>query len=126
VADRIQSYAVTVPAGTAIATPVTTATSFVDGAVQRIEVVVPPGPSGLVGWGFAYGGQLIIPDTEGQWIVTDDEKIGWDIHHFPSGKQWQLRAYNLDVYDHVIYVRYLIDEFTLPPMPPPAPIPIGA
>jgi hypothetical protein len=113
-ADRIAAFACTVPAGTPVGSPVAVSTPFVDGIVTAIDIRVPPGPSGLVGFTIAYGGQAVIPDNAGTWLIADDEKFQWPTENYPTGRQWSLIGYNTDVYDHTIYVRYLIDEFTAP------------
>lgn len=100
------------PAGTLESVPVTTALTWSEGDVVKIEVVVPPGPSGLMGFAIGHSGQVIIPRTPGQWIVTDDERIDWPLSGYPTGGAWFVRAYNLDIYDHTIYFRFLIDELS--------------
>lgn len=125
-ADRIEVFDVTVPAGTAVAAPATTALEFADGIVTDIEILIPPGPSGFVGFRFAYGGQQIIPHTVNEFIIASGEVIKWPISHFPTGTQWQLQAHNTDIYDHTIHIRFLVTELAMPTrrLPDPVPIPI--
>lgn len=109
-AARIEVASITVPTGTAIATPQTTVLTLRDAIMERIEVRVPPGPSGLMGFAFLHSGQQVIPFVAGQWIVTDDEAIDWAVERYPTGDKWSLRAYNLDVYDHTIHCRFHLRE----------------
>lgn len=111
-AERIETAVIAVPAGTAIATPQTTTLSLRDAILEHIEVVIPPGPSGLTGFAFVHSGQQVIPFTEGDWIVGDNEKLQWDIQRFPTGDKWSVRAYNLDVYVHSIYLRLFLKELS--------------
>ena len=111
-ASRIETFQPTVPAGTAIAAPFTTALQFNRAIVQRIEILVPPGPSGLVGFRIQHSGRTVIPYDTSQWIITDDEKIPWEVDNFPTGSAWGFQAYNLDIYDHTIYLRFLVIETT--------------
>lgn len=125
-ADRIEVFDVPVPAGTLQTAPATTALAFDDGIVTDIEVLIPPGPSGFVGYRFAYGGQQIIPHTVGRFIIASGEVIKWPVSKFPTGSQWQLVAYNTDIYTHTLHIRILIVELTVPlrRFPEAVPIPL--
>jgi hypothetical protein len=110
VATRTETATVAVPAGTAITAPQVTALSLRDSIMERIEVRVPPGPSGLVGFAFVHSGQQVIPYTDGQWIVTDNESLVWPVEDYPTGDKWSVKAYNLDVYPHTLYCRFHLRE----------------
>lgn len=109
-AERIELFDVTIPAGTAIASPQTTALSFNDGVVEQIEITIPPGPSGLVGFRIGHSAQTIIPKSGNGWIIADDQFIKWPLQGFPTGNKWFFRGYNTDVFDHTIYLRFLVLE----------------
>lgn len=109
-AQRVEHFTVTVPRGTAIATPQTTSLTFNIGVVQRIEILIPPGPSGLVGFRILHSGDVVIPYDRSQWIIADNEVIKWELESYPVGRAWALRAYNTDAYDHTLYVRFLVNE----------------
>lgn len=109
-ASRIEQFQCTIAAGTAIATPQTFPLTFNRGIVQKLEITVPPGPSGLVGFQITHSGSVIIPYNSATFIVTDNEHIEWDVENYPTGSAWGLRGYNLDVYAHSIFVRFLIRE----------------
>lgn len=111
-AQRIEHFAVTVPAGTAVAAPQTTTLSFNRGIVQQIEILIPPGPSGLVGFRILHSSDVVIPYDRTQWIIADNEVIKWPLENFPTGQAWALRAYNTDVFDHTLYVRLQVNETT--------------
>jgi hypothetical protein len=110
VANRIEAFQVTVPAGTAQASPVDTQLNFLRGTVVRIQVMIPPGPSGLVGFAFVHSFQQIIPFRAGEFIVADDETITWDVERYPEAAPWVLRAYNEDIYDHTLYLRFSMSD----------------
>lgn len=109
-AQRIEAFAVTIPAGTTIAAPQTTALTFNMGIVEGIEILIPPGPSGLVGFRVVHSGDVVIPYDRSQWIIADHEVIKWPLEGFPVGRAWALRGYNLDAYDHTLYIRILVNE----------------
>ena len=114
----IVPYTCLVPAGTAQATPAAFQMTLPPLDIAWLEWTVPPGPGGDVGFWIGSAGQPIIPYTVGApyWIVTDDEKVHWDLVDQPDSGDWQLQAYNLGVRDHSIYVRW--------GLAPPAPAPV--
>lgn len=109
-AQRIETFDVTIAAGTAIATPQTTVLNFNQGVVQQLEIIVPPGPSGLVGFRIRHSGQTIIPQSGVGWIISNDEQIKWPLENYPVGNKWSIQAYNTDVFQHTLYLRFLILE----------------
>lgn len=123
-ADRIETPAITIAAGTAIASPATTAFNWRDGIIERMEIRVPPGPSGLVGFRILHSGQQVIPFQGTDWIITDSEILSWDLQNYPTGNKWSVRAYNLDLYPHTLYFRFLVRELPIPIAGPVTPIPI--
>lgn len=128
-ATRIEAFTVPTPAGIARSAPQQTALSFNDATVQSVEILVPPGPSGLVGFQLAHSGQAIIPNNPDEWIVSNDELIKWPLEDFPGRTGWELWTYNDDVYSHTLYVRFLVSDNTgfvpvvITPIPinPPSP-----
>lgn len=124
-ADRIEAFAVTIPASTPITTPATTTLGFADGIVRQIDIRVPPGPAGLMGFVIAYAGVSIVPATDGTWLTMNNEQWSYPVANNPTGGQWQLIGYNTDtLYAHTVYVRFLVDEFTAGAPAPVSIVPI--
>lgn len=112
---EVRHYAVTVPAGTTIDAPITQDLAMPARIVSGIEVVVPPGPAGTMGFRIATGGVSVIPpDAEG-WITTNNEVISWATDNYLTTGAWQVQAYNNGQYDHTVYVRMLCDPTTVVP-----------
>lgn len=109
-ATRIESFQVVVPAGTLQVSPLDTALDFVPAVVDEITILVPPGPSGLVGFAFIHSFQQIIPFQDGEFIVADNEVLRWPLSRFPEGRGWIVRAFNEDVYNHTLFIRMLLSE----------------
>lgn len=124
-ADRVEIFDVTIPAGTPIAAPLVTALPFSDGIVTKIIVTVPPGPSGFVGFKFTHMGGPVIPYTGTTFVVADDRIVEWDLTNMPSNSGWQLTAYNIDIFAHTLYLEILVNEIPTPEAPPVALLPIG-
>jgi hypothetical protein len=113
-AAEIQSFQVSVPAGTPIVSPVTTALTMPARIVRAVQITVPPGPQGSLGFALSVAGQNVIPVNAGQWIVTDDEKITWDLSGYITTGAWALTAYNTGSYAHSVYLRFLCDYLSDP------------
>ena len=123
-ASRIETPTIVVPGGTAIAAPQTTALTLRDAILERIQVRVPPGPSGLVGFAFVHSGQQVIPFRDGQWIIADDENLDWAVEDYPTGNKWSVKAYNIDLYSHTLYLRLHFREFGETVAPTQSAIPV--
>lgn len=118
-AAEVREFAVTTPAGTPQVAPLLTSLAFPPREVTRIEVKVPPGPAGVLGFRIGSGGIPIIPTNPGAWVITDNEVIGWNLTGQITSGAWQAISYNTGSLPHTIYVRFLLDLVT--PTGPPAP-----
>lgn len=124
-ATRIEPFEVTTPAGTSVASFLTTSLSFQDGRVERVEIIVPPGPSGLVGFKLAHSGQSVVPIRADTWNIADNARFDWPLTNFPSGNAWELWTYNLDVYEHTIYLWFHVQELGTDVVALPVPLSIA-
>lgn len=77
--------------------------------VNQIEVRIPPGPNGEMGFAIAYANQAIIPYNPGEWVVTSDEVITWQLTGYPTSGAWQVKMYNTGNFDHAIQIRFYVD-----------------
>lgn len=109
-AERVEPFVITVPAATLSIAPLDFATAFTDAIVARVDITIPPGPSGLVGFQIVHIGQSVIPATGNTFIIADDQYMSWQIEGFPTATGWAVRAYNEDVYDHSLHVQYHLNE----------------
>lgn len=109
-AQQVFAFVVTVPAGTATASPITQDISFDQATVTTVEIIIPDGHAGFTGIALAQAQQQIIPQNVGGWIISNDEKLVLDIQDYLDNGNWQALAYNLDVYDHNFYVRFLCSD----------------
>lgn len=109
-ADRLEWFAVTIPAGTTIAAPLVTPCVFNNGEVTKINVKVPPGPQGNVGFFIGAGGSQYVPRTVGSFIVPDDDYYQWEIANAISSGSWSVTAYNTDIFAHTIQVSFEVNE----------------
>ena len=100
----LKLFTATVPAATAKASPVTVSLAVGMATVDRIRWRVPPGPRGNLGWYLAMGGQQVLPNGSGNYIVADDETDTWDLSNLPDEGEWELIGYNVGAFDHSVYL----------------------
>ena len=110
-ASRIEVFDIPVPKGTPIAAPIIVQTAFPHGELVGIEVKIPDGHNGLTGFRLLLAGGQAIPATAGAWITGNDDELDWNTIGYPNSGAWSVQAYNLDSFDHVFHVRYLVSDF---------------
>ena len=111
-AVEIRQYTVTVPAGTPSTAPFTTPMDFPPREVDALQIVVPPGPSGQVGFRVMVGGVPVIPYDSDDWVITSGENITWPLTGYPNSGAWSVQAYNTGTVDHAVYFRFLLSLAT--------------
>jgi len=112
VAREVRKFSVTIPPGTAIAAPQVTALVFPPRVIQELQILIPPGPRGNVGFQIAQAGGQVFPTEPGAFFVSDNERITWPVEEANTSGAWQLIAYNLGTFAHTLEVRFLV---ALPP-----------
>jgi hypothetical protein len=105
-ADEIHAFQFTIPAGTAIATPVTQQLTMPQRVVTAVEVKVPPGPRGLMGFRLGSTGNQLIPAIVGAWLVTDDYDQVWNLTNQIDSGSWEAFGYNIGQYPHSVYFTF--------------------
>ena len=106
-AIEVWDFDVSIPAGTAKASPQTTALAMPAGrVVERLDWRVPPGPRGTVGWALAAAGTVFIPRGSGGYIVTDSESDSWVLEDQLEAAAWTVLAYNTGSYQHTLYFTF--------------------
>lgn len=125
-AREVREFAVLVPHGTPQTAPLVTSIAFPERVVTGIGWRVPPGPAGLMGWALTSAGAPVIPVQPGAYIVTDNQSAQWDLEGYLDSGNWQVSAYNAGVYDHTVYLTFLLDFPAAAPSPPPPPPGNGA
>lgn len=106
--DEIRAFTLTVPAGTPSTAPTVLDVSFPPRIVDAVQVIVPPGPSGFVGWCIMNSRVRVIPYASDPWIITAGESITWPLTRQITSGSWQVAGYNTGVNDHSVYFRFLL------------------
>jgi hypothetical protein len=116
-ADRVYWYTNVIPALTHIATPITFPMAFNAANVEQIDIIVPPGPAGSVGFQIVYGGGSFLPQSPGQYIVADNYVFTFSQSKAPDGGNYAFKAYNEDIIPHTIQVAFQVNDFTQSTIP---------
>ena len=122
-ASEVHHFQATVPSGTTKAGALLFNFNIPPRVVDQIEIEVPPGPRGEVGWQIALSGGALFPYEPGAFVVTDDRTTTWQVENQNTGGAWGLIAYNTGKFNHTLYVRLLTrlpeEANPLPALPPP-------
>lgn len=108
-AAEVRRFLVTIPASTPKSANFTADLSFPARVVTEIEIRVPPGPRGEVGFAIGAAGVAVIPIERGAYIVTDDEQIRWPLEGLWDSGSFTFFGYNTGRFPHGIEVRFLVD-----------------
>lgn len=112
-AQRVIPLTCTIPANTPSTAPKHFPLVFAAANVERIDVRVPPGPSGTVGFNINHGGGNFIPEGSGNWIIADDQYLQWPLDDAPNNGNWDIVAYNVDVVAHTIYLFFNVSNLAV-------------
>lgn len=107
-AVEVWAFTATIPAGTPISAPVTVKLTMPVRIVDRIEIKVPPGPRGNMGFALGAAGSRVIPSYGATWLVLDNDDLSWPIEGAIQSGAWELYGYNLGQFAHSIYLRFLV------------------
>jgi len=105
---EIRAFECVIPAGTAKAAPVTFSLAMPARIVDQIDIRIPPGPNGLMGFQLTSSGAQIIPYNAGAFVVANDERLTWPLTNQITSGAWALTGYNTGQYDHTVYVKFLL------------------
>ena len=105
-ATSIFSFQAKIPAGTPVASPVTVALTMPSTEVVEVDIIVPPGPRGVMGFALGAAGQQVYPYKPGSWIITDNDKLVWQLEDAIDSGAWELIGYNTGAYDHTVYITF--------------------
>lgn len=113
-AQEIRQFTALIPAGTLRTAPLSFEMGFPPREVETVEIRVPPGPSGLVGFALQLSGITVIPYQSDAFIVTAADYLTWPMHGYPNSGDWSLLGYNEGTADHAVYVRFLLGYIAQP------------
>jgi len=105
-AVEVRTVSVTVPAGTAVASPQVTAVVFPARVVTQIDFLFPPGPRGEVGVAVGTANVKTLPYGNASYLVTDNQFLQFPLEQQIDSGSWQVTAYNTGMFPHTITVTF--------------------
>lgn len=121
-ASEVHQFSATIPAGTPTSAPVTIELGQANYEIESIDLEVPPGPSGLMGFYIALSEQQWIPWEMGEYIIWNDRTESWQTENQVVNGGWEVVGYNLGMYDHAVIVRFHTNPIPSPVAPDVAPV----
>ena len=126
-ASEVLQFAALIPANTPKTALSTTSLELGEWVVESIDLEVPAGPDGLMGFYLALSGEQWIPHSPGQFIVWDDVSDSWYLNDQPTTDTWSIVGYNLDAANaHQVVVRFHVNPLPNPGGGVPALPPLAA
>lgn len=104
-------YGITVTANTLEASPVTQELKLTAGVIQKVHILFPPGPHGMVKLRLMEGGHQYLPTNPEGYFWSDDEVVKADDEYYHLADPYILKvvAYSPGTtYPHTIGVRISI------------------
>lgn len=108
--DRLYQLTVSTPANTAILTPQSTVWRLEDAKLVSVTFLIPDGHSGLTGVRLLQAGQEIVPYSNNDWLVSNNEKIEVSVNAEMTRTGLVVQTYNTDFFPHKHYLRALITD----------------
>lgn len=108
-AQEVHQFTATIPAGTSIDDPIVIPLEIAYYELETLDIQVPPGPNGLMGFYLALDDQQWLPWEQGQWLVMNDRTEEWNLDEQIINGTWNLVGYNNGVYDHTVTIRFHVD-----------------
>ena len=99
---------IAVPKNTPKTSPLKTRMNVTKGLVYKVEIMFPPGPSGLVHLWIMDGSYQFLPSSEGETLYGDNTLIQFDDLYIMDSEPFFFDIYTYnedDTYDHTIQVR---------------------
>jgi hypothetical protein len=110
VTDYFYTAQLTVPAKRAITNPLIQQLTLQDAILDRMQVRVPAGHTGLTGIAVLWSGAQIWPTIPGTWTSGDNELFEWEYGKEVTAAGLQLSGYNTDVHAHTFYARFWLSN----------------
>lgn len=103
-AQEMQAFTATIPAGTPKSAPVIVQIPTSVRIVSQIDWRVPAGPSGVFGWNISMGGVKVFPLGNDTYVVADNEHGSWPVINAPTSGAWEVIGYNTGANPHSVYI----------------------
>lgn len=124
--ERLRAVTITTPPNTTAAAPQSTNWTVGNGALDRVDIVIPPGHQALTGIQLQWGGRQLVPYDGAEFVQGDDDEITVELGVYVHTGIVVVRTFNTDdTFPHSFILRgYVVDlareaglVLPLPPVP---------
>lgn len=119
---RLYQLTVSVPAGVTPDLPQDDAFPLEDAILESVTILIPDGHSGLTGIRVKQAQQEIIPWSNDDWLVSNNEKIELAVEEQITKTGLVIETYNMDVFVHKFWIRAVIQNLGTSTSPNPNPL----
>lgn len=118
---RYIPYTVTTPKQTLPTAPLSTPLNIELAQLIGVQMLIPPGHSGLTGIRLDDSGGTILPfSNPSQWVLGDNRDVWFDLD-VQSDARMSWVTFNLDIQQHSHYLLVKIVDLNTSTQPPPTP-----
>lgn len=107
-AGEVWAFVATCPPATPVNEPIIIDLLMPVREVVQIEVQVPPGPAGAMGWALGAAGSQVIPTPPTSFVITDSQTFVYELPDQITSGAWQAQMWNIGQYAHSIYVYFTV------------------
>jgi hypothetical protein len=112
--SQVQTFACTFQPGSTPTTPAHVNCQLGVFQVDWIELDVPGGNGGGMGFYLAASHQQYIPFVPGTFLIMDAATKHWDVVDMPNSGDWQVYGYNEGFWPHTVYVTFGLEVVANP------------
>ena len=112
-AQRVLPFRVTIPAGTLETAPAIIPIDLDQWSIEALDLEVPPGPAGQMGFQVLNNGVAWVPYGDGEWLVWDDVRERYYLTDQPTASGWAVSGYNTGAYDHAVILRFHVNPVSV-------------
>lgn len=106
---RVFQFVATIPPSTQPTAPATTIFDLDNWELESLDLEVPAGPNGVVGFYVVNNGVQWIPQPAGEWLIWTDQNQSWTFEDQPNASGWGIVGYNEGFYQHSVTARFHVN-----------------
>lgn len=111
-ASRVYSLSITVPAGTAINSPISTTWPLEDNTLSTIDLTIPDGHNGYTGIRMLRSQQQVYPWGNNSYLTANGRSFTVSVNQELTESKLVILTYNTGFYDHTFYLQATITDLS--------------
>lgn len=123
-ADRYEQFGFIAAAGNGSNAYSVGQCQFNPGIVTQVDVTIPTGADGIMGFQVWSGESPVVPFQQGSFLLRSGGTWSFPVGNQPASGSWQLAFYNTDYVGHGIWALFYVNEVGLAVSAPSSPLPV--